>query len=214
MTLTSQIAGARFATPLVLAAPLVAGCTGIEAESSSPGRPRNTGAQPGNGGAVVRRCGDDVFGDIGSDWRRTSVVIGPIAFVTLRFAATNPPITPTGGHAAVYKTLALVEPGRTVTMTIGADVVRHASLLYDPHVFRGDNVYSIADGSRTVTFVACPDRSTQFNGSILVDGARCVPLEVVSGPGESRRHVPVSLGAGKCPKRDRPSPPRPDRDRL
>jgi hypothetical protein len=89
---------------------------------------------------------------------------------------------------------------------------RKLGLLYRPADWRipYSRGYRLADGERRVTFHACtadtpsfvPDKHrpvgkwTEFNGAVLVAGARCVTLDVRSG---RRRWRPrLSFGAGRC----------------
>ena len=146
----------------------------------------------------VLRCQDSVSGELGADWRRESVIAGPLAFARLRRAATERPIRP-GGGAGVYKALAVVEPGRVVTAQVGVEAIGHASLNHgSPDPRREGGRWMVADGTQAITFEACPDRPTQFSGHILVDAARCIPLEVTTKPGALPWRVVISLGAGEC----------------
>jgi hypothetical protein len=158
-------------------------------------------------GAFVRTCEDSVYGDLGDGWRRQSVVVGPLAFVALRDAATQPAadFRRRRGRYQGLKALAVVAAGATVTLRVPAAERRHLSLLYDPAAWREDNRYRIADGDTAVTFRSCPPAQTppgadgtQFNGGFLVDGPRCATLEVSTPAWRAPRRVTVSFGAGRC----------------
>jgi hypothetical protein len=164
-------------------------------------------APPGSPGAFVRTCQDSVYGDLGDGWRPRSVVVGPLALVALRDAATQPAVDfrPRGGRYQGLKVLVVVEAGATVTLVVPPAERRHLALLYDPAAWREDNRYRIADGDTAATFRSCPpgqapvgDGDTQFNGGFLVAGPRCVTLEVSTPAWKAPRRVTVSFGAGRC----------------
>jgi len=164
-------------------------------------------AAAGPAGAFVRTCESSVCGDLGDGWRKQSVVVGPLAFVALRHAATQPAadFRRRGGSYQGLKVLAVVEAGATVTLTVPATERRHLSLLYDPAAWKEDNRYRIADGDTAVTFQSCPPEQTpfgadgtQFNGGLLVAGSRCATLEVSTPVWRTPQRVTVSIGAGRC----------------
>jgi hypothetical protein len=161
----------------------------------------------GPAGAFVRTCESSVYGDLGDGWRKRSVVVGPLAFVALRYAATQPAVDfrRRGGRYQGLKVLAVVKSGATVTLTVPAAERRHLSLLYDPAAWKEDNRYRLADGGTAVTFRSCPPAQTplgadgtQFNGGFLVAGPRCATLEVSTPRWRTPRRVTVSFGAGRC----------------
>jgi hypothetical protein len=109
-------------------------------------------------------------------------VIGPIAFYNLP-AQFRPGAQREGRvgvlNAPPMKALAIVRPGRTVTVTVPPDQRAWMRLFYDR------SAYSGAEGSHSVTFGSCRrSASTQFAGEISVDYAaapdqgRCARLEV------------------------------------
>jgi len=144
-----------------------------------------------------RSCDDIVLGDLGPDWRSSAIEIGPVAFVSLKYAARQPPPKPPGARVAVYKTLAVVAPRSQVTVSIEPSARPYASLVYDAHQFRSDNRYQIQDGSPEVSFSGCPGREAQFNGSFLVDAPRCIPVRVVQQGKPVQRRV-INFGARNC----------------
>jgi hypothetical protein len=200
--------------PALAAAALAVALTACTAEKPA-GRPAGTTtapatpatAAPGPPGAFVRTCQDSVYGDLGDGWRTRSVVVGPLAFVALRDAATQPAsdFRRRDGRYQGLKALAVVEAGAIVTVTVPAAERRHLALLYDPAAWREDNRYRIADGDTAVTFRSCPPAQTppgaggtQFNGGFLVDGPRCATLEVSTPAWKAPWRVTVSFGAGRC----------------
>jgi hypothetical protein len=188
----------------------LAACTGEAPAGRAAGTTTatpTTAAPPGPPGTFVRTCESSVYGDLGTGWRTRSVVVGPLAFVALCDAATQPAsdFRRRGGRYQGLKVLAVVEVGATVTLTVPAAERRHLSLLYDPDAWNEVNGYRIADGDTAVTFRSCPPAQTplgadgtQFNGGFLVDGPRCATLEVSTPRWKAPRRVTVSFGAGRC----------------
>jgi hypothetical protein len=180
---------------------------GPTAAPAPPATAATTRPPAGTAGAFVRACESSVYGDLGGGWRAQSVVAGPIAFVALRHAATQPAadFRRRGGGYQGLKALAVVEAGTTVTLTVPAAERRHLALLYDPAGWKEDNRYRLGDGDTAVTFRSCPPEQTppgaggtQFNGGFLVAGARCAVLEVSTPAWRTPRRVAVSFGAGRC----------------
>ena len=54
------------------------------------------------------------------------------------------------------------------------------TLLFDRDRTRRDNVYSLSDGTSSVRFTACPDRSAVFVGAVLTTGPRTIDVDVVA----------------------------------
>ena len=205
--------------PAVAAAALVLALAACTAKAPT-GRPAGPAAAPpapttvattrppaASAGAFVRTCESSVYGDLGGGWRAQSVVAGPLTFVALRYAATQPAadFRPRGGRYQGLKALAVVAAGATVTLTVPAAERRHLSLLYDPDAWDEVGGYRIADGDTAVTFQSCPPAQlpsgavgTQFNGGFLVAGPRCATLEVATPAWRTPRRVTVSFGAGRC----------------
>jgi len=191
----------------VMGLALLAACTGAGAPEGaspipSPAPSEVSTTIPSPAGYYVRTCEQKVYGELGKGWRDRSVVVGPIAFVALPFAATAPAreFAPDKDGFRSVKALAVVDRGTEVTVSVPPDERGHVALLYDPEVF---NSRQMADGDTAVTFRACPrgDRSfpgpTQFNGSFIVDGPQCATLEVRVGDGPLRR-VDVAFGTRTC----------------
>jgi hypothetical protein len=137
--------------------------------------------EPAEDGPFVRSCQSAVVGDLGRTWRRGAAVSGPIALVGVaayRKASTRS-FAPRGGRYPSLKVLVVVERGAPVTMMVASFKRQPVRLLYDESVWRNDNRYRLSEGERAVTFEPCEDRRiSQFNGSFLMRGPRCVGLEV------------------------------------
>ncbi len=101
------------------------------------------------------------------------------------------------------KMLALVRPGAVVTLTVPPAERRVMSLEYRPGVVPS----TVAGGDAAVTFHACASQPgeqsgfagwTQFNGSMVVTGARCARL-VVASPGSVPASMVLAFGRRSCP---------------
>lgn len=159
----------------------------------------------------VRTCEESVYGDLGSDWRTDSLQAGPIAFVGLGSAdgLSTEAFEIVEGKFRSIKVLAVVDVGAEVTVSVPASDRPHAALLYDPSAFREDGLYALSDGDPEVTFRSCakgenpflrfgyPEGPTQFNGALIVDGPRCLRLDVTPA-GEPPIAVVIPLGVGSC----------------
>jgi hypothetical protein len=202
---------ARTARTVLWLAPLAAALLSVACGEDS--HPARKGELPR--AALERGCSTHVEGRLPGDWRRRSVVAGPLAFYparTFEGAENRDP------HAEFVeeKTLVVVRAGRRATVSAGA--VRTVSLDYDfgrKRAPRSPRRVRLSDGVRSVTFAACPpdtkplsrghplDRETQFNGGIIGRWGQCLPLNVFVG-GDSPIQVKISFGADRCRARRRP----------
>ncbi|WP_202237075.1 hypothetical protein [Actinacidiphila reveromycinica] len=91
-----------------------------------------------------------------------------------------------------YRIDALVRPGSTVTVTVGAAQRARAGLEFG-------GAYGSAPAP-AVIFHPCPGDPTSFRGSFFVagDGRACVPLDVAVSDAPAR-HVVISFFSGRCP---------------
>jgi hypothetical protein len=164
--------------------------------------------------AFVRTCEASVYGTLDDPtWRKHSVTAGPLIFYSADQYAEQPPslFAPLGGNDGYYagqKLLVLIRRGAVATVVVPESEGRYARLLYNPADWNDRNAYTLKDGETAVRFEGCPKGETatvggpltamtQFNGSFVVTGVRCVPLEVrVRGQGT----IPVTLsfGASRC----------------
>jgi hypothetical protein len=157
----------------------------------------------------IRTCESRVggLGQLRHDWKAHAVIIGPLAFPTLRFAATYPRsnFSPRNGRYPALKQLVMLKEGAEVTISIRPSDRTRAALLYDPSDWNYSGFYQISEGEPAVTFQACPGKSkawqdaTQFNGGFVVAGPRCVGLEV-KFPSSETKEIVVSFGTGACPR--------------
>ncbi|MDP9341601.1 MAG: hypothetical protein M3Q23_05745 [Actinomycetota bacterium] len=147
----------------------------------------------------VRTCESSVYGKLSRRSIQAAVQAGPLYLIGLpgyAHAAASWFRRPNGRLNGV-KVLAVVR--REATLSIAPADRRHASLIYDPSRF---SAHRVGRGDYRVTFQVChpsPDRfGTQFNGGFLVDGVRCVALDVAWDGGAHHRRIPASFGAGHC----------------
>jgi hypothetical protein len=179
---------------VLLAIAVVVGVIGVRAAAASP--------------PFVRACGTEVYGALGppARWQPHSVVVGALAFDGIGYAqdlsARGIRRAYRSGQGA-FKTIVLVRRGRQVTVSVPTGERGHVALSYDP---AARSAQTVAHGEQAVVFRACPSsgggsqmwaRATQFNGGIIVDGSRCVRLEVRVDGGPARG-VRVPFGRGAC----------------
>jgi hypothetical protein len=204
---------------LALAASLAlafSACSFGHVDASAPHAPKTTttagGASPKG---FVRACDTSVFGTLDSPgWQAHSVIAGPLVFYYGDQFAKQPdsvfaPLRGRHGHYAGQKLLVLVRRGAVVTVVVPESIRSDAALLYDPAAWNDRNAYRIEDGENAVTFRACKkgetapaggplNAMTQFNGGVVVAGARCVPLEVHVQGEERSIAAALPFGSGRC----------------
>jgi hypothetical protein len=143
----------------------------------------------------VRTCSSSAYGDLGSGWQKRAIVAGPLAFVGVKngLASSRFP----------QKILVVVEPNRVVTVTIAARSRARAALGYNEIQTRTGRI-PLASGTNAVRFEACAavasravwNRGTQFPGYFLVNGPRCVHVEIRAGGKLIRRAL--RFGVASC----------------
>jgi hypothetical protein len=152
--------------------------------------------------SYIRTCDEAVFGDLGQHWRRGEITVGPVVFVGLAgwANASETSFLPLDDEVNYEgaKVLVVVKSGAVATVAIPPSESPFVSLHYDPAKFKMFNRYLVSEGDSAVTFQACPDRWTQFNGRFIVAGARCSPIEITGSPNEEPERMVVSFGKGKC----------------
>jgi hypothetical protein len=192
-----------------------AACSSGESETKATSAPSATStATAPTQRAFVRTCEASVYGTLDDPtWRKHSVVAGPLIFYSADQYAGQPAslfasIVGTDGYYAGQKLLVLIRRDAVATVVVPESERRYARLLYNPADWNDRNAYTVKEGETAVRFEGCPkgetatvggplNAMTQFNGSVVVAGVRCVPLEVrVHGQGT----IPVmlSFGAGRC----------------
>lgn len=178
--------------PAVLLVVLFTSCT-------SGAEPRDERSAPEPGAAVlVRGCESAVFGDpnLGN-----ALVVGPLALVGIREAATLPTTAfrRRQGRYPAIKILAVVRGPSDVTLAVHPNWRENVALLYDPHAGGNRHGFRFAAGDERVTFESCARGEAQYNGGFLATRPDCVRLEIRSEGAEPMTGW-VSLGAGlSCP---------------
>jgi hypothetical protein len=192
-----------------------AGCSLGEGETTATSAPSaTTTATVPTQRAFARTCEASVYGTLDDPtWRKHSVIAGPLVFYSADQYAEQPaslfaPIVGNDGYYAGQKLLVLIRRGAVATVVVPESERRFTRLLYNPADWNDRNAYTVRDGETTVRFEGCPKGETatvggplnvmtQFNGSFVVAGVRCVPLEVLVR-GQGTISVTLSFGAGRC----------------
>jgi hypothetical protein len=171
---------------------LVGACTSSSTSSVVVDRtPAPSGSEsPAEPRAFVRACDTAVYGRLSKDWRAHATIVGPLALLSLPAYTTATPRTfdARGGRYRGLKVLALVDPGRAVTVSVPRSLRQRLSLLYDPAAFRSDGRFRVTDGEPVVRFHPCTmHRATQFNGGLIAAGPGCYALDIRAAGGHTRR---------------------------
>jgi hypothetical protein len=192
-----------------------AACTFGESENATSGPAATTTAAAVPRRAFVRTCEMRAIGTLEAPaWGKHSIIAGPLVFYYADQYAEQPaslfaPIPAQNGQYAGQKLLVLVRRGAVATVAVSETERRYAALLYDPADWNDRNEYRIGDGESAVIFKACKKEETapvsgslnamtQFNGTFVVAGVRCVRLEVLVRGQERTIPVTLSFGAGRC----------------
>ncbi len=135
-------------------------------------------------------CGID---NIEEGWQVRAFQIGPLWLWTLGAGSG------TESYDAATKTLAILEPGASVTLRVPPESRDLVSLIFDPSTWNQAGEYRIADGHSAVTFRPCGERPSQFvGGFVFAEGNSCTELEVTIGDAPPRR-LAVPIGGGCDP---------------
>src|SRR5213592_2886779 len=160
--------------------------------------------------AFTRTCETSVYGRLDApSWKEHSIIAGPLVFYYADQFASQAPSAGRNGYYPGQKLLILVRRDTVATVVVPEPERRYASLLYNPAAWNDRNVYKLEDGETAVRFKACKKGEkapaggpltamTQFNGGLVVDGVRCVPLEVLVRGTPGAIPVMLSFGAGRC----------------
>ena len=188
---------------------LATGCTGRSPQSDPPQTKTPTSSSPA-APAYVRACHDSVYGNLGPNWRRGEITLGPVTFVGLRSVESAKPgrFTAKSGTDQGQKVLAVVPNDTRVTISVSP--AEHVALLYDPATF---SAHAVDQGDRAVAFVSCKSgqspfgaqaagKPTQFKGGFLVDGPQCVTIEAHVSAGVTQT-TSVPFGRGQSCTRGR-----------
>lgn len=172
---------------VVVAVPLLlTGARSAARHASAPG-------PSGGGSAVIDGCSHTVAGQLPADWRSAragTVVADPIAWYGLYPSAKPGRFT---GSQGLIEGLAVVNPGRAVTVSILPDERGRLSLDYTSVAPR--TRFRLSDGVSSVTFRPCvgPVGTTQFDGGFIIKGPLCAEV-VVRATGRAAELVRFPLG--------------------
>jgi hypothetical protein len=145
----------------------------------------------------VRGCGTEVF-PVGA--KRPSLHLSrgsPAKAFQFGYKsyAKERQITSADGLSLPIKIPVGVAKGATVTVSISSGDRNTTSLLYNLDIGASHTTtgYRVDEGDAVVTFEACGDHETFFNGGILVTGPSCVRLDVQLQQRMQRFFIPVGV---------------------
>lgn len=191
---------------------------GQPAGSGSPGPGRASVAGPAAAsGTVLAGCdranvGQVASSNLGQGWRRWAGKAGPLWFINVGGRQNISGHGNVGGSANVggkpvlYVTAVVMtglKPASAVVVRVAPAGRNYLRFLYGPaDSLNAGTTYTMASGESGVTFIMCPldgnpasaEPITDYYGGLLVDGARCVPVDVFL-PG---RASPIRISLGVC----------------
>ena len=161
----------------------------------------------GDSRTYTRACDDSVYGDLGDDWQKSSILVGRFAFIGARDYRDAPRRWFRKHNDGTYRTqkiMVQIENGDDMIARIPKSHRRKAGLVYDRSLF--GRRLRISESDYELTFDVCANAVenphgadvTQYNGGFVVARARCVPVKVLTGDGELIKRVRISFGAGRC----------------
>jgi hypothetical protein len=151
----------------------------------------------------VAGCEDPrVSGGLPADYRRDSVVAGPLALYPARreYAALTD-FAPRARHPSRYPPLDMavtVAPGGGVTLVIPPGEQGRLALLFDGR--RSSDAsggYTIEEGDRAVTFPGCTHPYTQYQGGLVASRPQCARL-LIKVAGSTTLERTVRIGKRHC----------------
>jgi hypothetical protein len=158
--------------------------------------------------AIFRRgCSSAIGGALPPNWRRLSVIAGPIAFIWLADGGSlsRRDLGNEGRGYVLLKVLVVLQQGVSGQVSVPSAERANASLLYDPSRFSPSGRYDFPTGTAVVRFEACAGNggswstATQFNGGILAREPLCLHLDISTSesPGHQRR-IQAPIGLSDC----------------
>lgn len=121
----------------------------------------------------VRPCSERLSGSFVPD--DADIVVGPVTFATTRSLLRTASVNPNGMRASLPLAIA---PGPAVTLVVPEADREHVALNYNPQT-RYTVGAPLETAQQSVRFAACgAETPRQYNGGIIVAGARCVTLDV------------------------------------
>lgn len=132
----------------------------------------------------TQQCGDEIQQDFDPGLESRMVIAGPVTMVAFRVS----PVPSGTSPARNFKVQVRLDAGATATLRTKTP---ETSLLFDRDGAREDNIYRLDDGTKSVRFVGCEDRSAVFIGVVLTNGPRTLDV-VVKSPGTRKTRVTLT----------------------
>lgn len=138
-------------------------------------------------------------GGLPADYRRDSVVAGPLALYPARreYAAMTD-FAPRERHPSRYPPLDMavtVARGARVTVAIPRDEAKRLALLFDGRrTAHASGGYAVHEGDRAVTFPGCSSPYTQYQGGLVASRPQCARLRIY---GAARGPVERTIRIGR-----------------
>lgn len=154
---------------------------------------------------IVRSCDTRVEGRLAPDWRRKSVIAGPLAFAYGRELGRHE----NRAQLVDEKMLVVLRARHEATVVVAPSERGRVSLDYD---FGKRNHFPLrlSDGAGAVQFIACRGdektyspsyslrRETQFNGGIIAHWPSCVELDVFIDGRDTPVRSTIPFGNNRC----------------
>ncbi|MEX2323263.1 MAG: hypothetical protein WEA29_05780 [Acidimicrobiia bacterium] len=123
--------------------------------------------------------GDCGIENMSEGWQDNAIRYGPLWLWHVAPAGQGGP-----GADPSTKTIAVLEPGVSVTLTIAPSYVHRAAHLYNSDRWNSGGAYRVDRHERAVTFLPCADEPAQFVGGFVFTGDPCVEVTVAVGDAE------------------------------
>lgn len=166
--------------------------------------PPTEGAPIGTAASTIptRRCAESVIVSPGGSagYIEDSIRAGPVLFGNAR---TFGEVTIEWGPDAndrhpVIKIPLTVAAGHSPTVEIAPMSIDWTALIYNTADFRSTGRYELTEGTSAMTFQACQDRNTLFNGGVIVSSPGCLQLSVTDGNDGDESTVIIPIAVSEC----------------
>jgi hypothetical protein len=156
-------------------------------------------------GTVLDACSRQIGEQLGSDWRRHAVQVGPLWFLGLRQAVS----TQSAGQFGVGGLMVEIRDNAKAWVMVAGPATRYFRFLFGPSDFVNGikGPFAIKDGESGVTFVGCqsdvaynePPGYTMYGGYFLVSKPpRCVSLDIWTAGSRRPARVTFPVGDVTC----------------
>jgi hypothetical protein len=163
---------------VILALAVGSGCTDEDEREAKPVRAQRP---------PTERCEGAVQPELDPGLESRTIVAGPVALVPSRVS----PVPEGASPARNLKLAVRLDPKADATLrsrTAGT------TLLFDRDSLHRDNIYSLGDGTKSVRFTGCPDRSAVFVGAVLTTGPMTLDVDVRAKGHRSRVRLTAFTG--------------------